>query len=310
MSAAAAHGVGDGMRIDLLVVGDWGFPAAEQKLAAAGMAKYVAAAGRPFAAVLAPGDLFKKKPGEGTADEVFRRAFEEMYDPAALPMPFYAVVGNHDIEYGMVEHMLARSANHPRSRWRMPGRWYRLAFPQDRPLVCVFMIDTNRSDLGTARWKAQMKWLDDELSALPPRTSDGAAQSRPWTVVCMHHPLFSAGSHGDSRPLQAEIGPVLRKHKVDFCVSGHDHILAHIQREGWDTTFIVSGGGGENVRRSFRAERAVFCRAAHGFAHLEFSADQAAVHLAGSDAQVMYSFRRQRAAVPATLPAAAAGAGR
>jgi len=296
LAAGAARGGGEGGQVNLLVMGDWGYPMDGQKTAAAGMVRYAQAAKLRFDAVLAPGDCFKKKPGSDQGEENMHAGFEKMYDAAVLPMPFYAVVGNHDVEYGMVKPMLAYAAKHPESRWKMPARWYRLSFPETQPLVCVFMLDTNKSSLPAEQWKAQMEWLQKELSAVAAMEGAAGGHQRPWIVICGHHPLFSPGAHGDSRAMQSELGPLLKKHAVDFHISGHDHILAHVQPEGWHTIFVISGGGGENINRSVKAGGVPFCRAMHGFAHMQFSQRQAVVSFVDGDGQTVYTFRRQRAA--------------
>jgi hypothetical protein len=167
----------------------------------------------------------------------------------------------------------------------MPGHWYRLDLPPAEPLVTVFMLDSNRDALGKKQWQAQLQWLDDELAK--PRKSL-------WTVCLGHHPLFSDGQHGDDTALQAAWGPLLKKHKVDFYLSGHDHTLQHLQAPEWATTFVVSGGGGENTKRSIAGKRGPFIRAIHGFAVLQFGAARAKVSLIDDTGAVLHVFERDR----------------
>lgn len=210
-------------QVNLLVVGDWGFSAPEkrtpdQQHTAQAMAAYASKSQIAFDAALVGGDSFKVQLA-GPDDPQFRQGFEEMYDAQVLNMPFFAVLGNHDCEHRNAAAELAYAAEHPASRWKMPARWYRLDLPAAAPLVTVLMLDSNRGALGKDQWQTQIRWLDEELSK--PRTSS-------WTVCLAHHPLFSDASHGDGSALQAEWGPLLKKHAVDFCLSGHDHVLQHL----------------------------------------------------------------------------------
>ena len=84
--------------------------------------------------------------------------------------------------------------------------------------------------------KRQFAWLADELA--------GARRRAPWLFVLGHHPVFSDGSHGDTRSLVDHLDPLLRRHRVDLYLSGHDHDLQHIEIKGHPTSFAVSGASG------------------------------------------------------------------
>lgn len=276
-------------QVNLFVIGDLGFSPPEnrtpdQEKTARAMAAYAAKSLIAFDATLICGDNFKVKL-TGPDDPQFRQAFEEMYDAQALKMPFFAVLGNHDCESKSAAAQLDYAAKHPESRWKMPGRWYRLDLPAAQPLVTILMLDSNRDVIGKEQWQAQLRWLDEELCK--PRKSA-------WTIWLTHYPLFSDGQHGDNGALKKAWGPLLTKHKVDFYLSGHDHILQHLQLPDWQTTFIISGGGGENTKRPVSRSRGPFMRAVHGFAVVQFSARSAKVSLVDDTGMLLHVFERDR----------------
>jgi tartrate-resistant acid phosphatase type 5 len=287
-------------QVNLFVVGDLGFSPPEnrtfdQQKTACAMAAYAAKSPIPFDAALVCGDSFKVKLA-GPDDPQFRQGFEEMYGAQTLNMPFLAVLGNHDCESKNAAAELDYAAKHPDSRWKMPGRWYRRDMPAAQPLVTVLMLDSNRDEVGKEQWQAQLRWLDEELTK--PRQSA-------WTICLAHHPLFSDGQHGDNAALQAAWGPLFKKHKVDFYFSGHDHILQHLQVPDWPTTFIISGGGGENTNRPTSGSRGPFMRAVHGFAVAQFSARAAKVSLVDDTGALLHVFERSRSgeiAIISTTP--------
>lgn len=273
-------------RVDLLAVSDWGFLAPAQRLpdqenVARAMADYARRSGLRFQAVLVTGDNFKWKPSGGNAEQIIREGFEQMYDSAVLDMPFYAILGNHDYEYELAQAELDYAKRHPQSRWKMPGKWYRVDFPQGRPLVSAFMLDTSRD----GDWKKQLQWLDEQLSG---------DRKPEWTIVGGHVPIFSDGQHGDSGSLQKDLGTLLQKHSVDFYLCGHDHVLEHRQTKGWTTTFLINGGGGENVKRSVGDPHGNFCRPVHGFMHFQFDSDRARVTILDEHAVPLHTFDRDR----------------
>ena len=56
-----------------------------------------------------------------------------------------------------------------------------------------------------------------------------------------HHPIYSAGDHGDHPGLLAKFLPLFQKHSVASYIAGHDHDLQHIQMQGFN--YVVSGAG-------------------------------------------------------------------
>jgi len=274
---------------NLLIVGDWGFSppatqnAAQRKVAQA-MAQYVRQSQIAFHGVLVVGDNFRTRL-VGPDDPQFQEAFERVYDPKDLAMPFYAVFGAHDYEYGADRAELAYARAHPESRWKLPARWYRLDIPAAAPLVTVLMTDSDREWLGKDAWRAQLRWMEEEL---------GKPRSSLWTICVSHHPLFSDGWHGDSLVLKAAWGPILKKHRVDFQISGHDHVLQHLELPGWTATFLTSGGGGEDTTRPLLGKRGPFIGAMHGFMVMQFTARTARVSLIDDTGNALHLFERDR----------------
>jgi tartrate-resistant acid phosphatase type 5 len=289
-AVASASPAVPGAQANLLFVSDWGFtppakPGPEQTNTAQAMAAFVRLNKVTLDAVLVGGDNFKAKL-VGPDDPNFVRAFEHTYDPKQITAPFYAIFGSHDYEYKAADAQLEYSRRHPDARWKMPGRWYRLDLPAAAPLVTVLMLDTDRDVLSKTDWEKQLRWMDEELSK--PRQAA-------WTVCLGHHPLFSDGRHRDNAAMQAALGPLLKKYQVDFYLAGHDHVLNHLQIPGWGTTFVISGGGGENTNRPLASNRDHFVKAAHGFAALQFSATAAKASLVDDAGAVLHVFERDRA---------------
>jgi tartrate-resistant acid phosphatase type 5 len=302
----APEGTSTGPQVNLLFVGDWGFnppakPTPEQVDTARAMAAYARSNLAALDAVLVGGDNFKAKLS-GPDDPNFLLALNGVYDPTQIRAPFYAVFGSHDYEYKAADAQLQHSRRHPESRWKMPDRWYRLDLPAQNPLVTVFMLETDRSVLKKTEWETELRWLDTELAKPHPSA---------WTICLGHHPLFSDGQHGDDAAMQAAVGPLLKKHKVHFYLAGHDHVLNHLELAGWETSFVISGGGGENIKRPLTGTRSHFVKSTHGFAGLQFSPASAKVSLVNDTGAVLHEFERDRAGqirILRTSPSDRAGA--
>ena len=274
-----------------MAFGDWGEASPDRKVVADAMARCAAGSAEPFDAALVLGDNFYV-PLRGPNDPVFKSFFEDTYDAKRLDFPFYVVLGNHDYEtvegHHKYEWEMRYAVDHPRSRWKLPSRWYRLDLPAGRPLVTLLMLDSDkengpRGSLLPVEWKDQRDWLEGQLAG--PRAR--------WTVCCAHHTVYSNGVHGDNGVLQREWGTLFEKYKVDFYLGGHDHSLQHIDPPGLFTSFVVSGGGGA-ARKAMMRDGRGYSRCALGFATLSFSDARATVRIIAADGAVLHAFTRDK----------------
>lgn len=111
--------------------------------------------------------------------------------------------------------------------WNFPSQFYEI---QEQASVHLWSIDTNsyphqaldeKNEIDKNRQNfKQKKWLESHL-----RQSQSV-----WKIVFGHVPLFSHGIHGwlDSRAInrfKRSIIDTLCENKVDFYLSGHEHLL-------------------------------------------------------------------------------------
>ncbi len=270
--------------VDLFALGDWGTGTDPQRRVATAMEAEARRLPRPPDAVLLLGDNFYKRL-KGVADPKWESQFESMYDKAALPSPFFALLGNHDC-YGKDKgaFQLSYAAEHPGSRWKMPARWYRIELPAEQPLVTILMLDSNFDQLSREMWAEQTRWLTEQLSQ--PR-------STPWLIVAAHHPLYSHGDkHGDAPDLIRMWGDLLRNANVDFYLCGHDHHLEHIRRDGDPIDYLISGGGGAGTRGVSPGSDSRFAVQWHGFLSMRLGERSADVNFISDAGTVIHSFSR------------------
>lgn len=269
--------------VHLLAMGDWGGQNMRQQTEVANqMARFAAESKVKLSGVLLAGDNFYTGL-DSIHDERWQTIFEEMYDRRRLNVPFYAVLGNHDYQKSKAQVQLEYAQANPRSRWKMPSKWYRLDIPVLNPVVTVLMLDSNKSSLSGEEWAAEKRWMEHEMSK--PRRA-------PWLVCVAHHPLFSSGSHGDSETMQSEFGPLFRRYAVDLYIAGHDHDLQHVEIPGWHTSFVMVGGGGANTR-DVTDKHGPFARRTNGFAALDFSDRAVTVRLISARGITLHEFRKR-----------------
>lgn len=98
-----------------------------------------------------------------------------------------------------------------------------------------------------------------------------------WRIVVVHHGPWSSGPHGsNTRLLDAKIPALLRRHKVDLLLAGHDHIYERGFAEG--LAYVITGGGGAPLYRiRSRSPSARRAESVHHFVEVEATAT--ALHL-------------------------------
>jgi hypothetical protein len=215
--------------------------------------------------------------GDNIYSEGSRRYFGPRYDEIYAPLltkgvQFHAALGNHDVEgcdatplnplpadgrAYVADGLRCNAAyhlNHGPFGYVRNLRYYSVALPTTNPLVEVFVLDTNtlktsQSKLLLREDTAQIQWLDQAL---------GASKAR-WKVVVGHHPPHSpttgaknfffvpiGGGRTREFQLDQQLSPILRKHRVDVYMAGHNHFYARmLPQEG--IRYFVSGGGGRKT---------------------------------------------------------------
>jgi hypothetical protein len=105
-----------------------------------------------------------------------------------------------------------------------------------------------------------------------------------------HHPLYSNGSHGDTKALIAQWGPLFQEHRVHAYLCGHDHDLQHLELEGLFTSFVLSGGGGANTRRLDSDRKMPYGDDVHGFTHLRVARKELVLTHLDASAKPLHRF--------------------
>lgn len=248
---------GPGLRV--LVIGDFGMGNKGQF----DVAKAIAAMHRtkPFSFGITVGDNFYQYGVSSVADKKWKTRWEEPY--GTLGIPFYPTLGNHDY-YGDVQAQLDYKS--PSDSWQFPARQYVLR----SPLVDLVAIDT--TDPRTE----QYAWLDRVLSE----------SKAHWKIVYGHHPIYSAGSHGDNQAMERELLPVIRG-RVALYVAGHDHDLQYFKPVD-GTHLIISGGGGGRLRQLRPDPRTLFARTTYGFTTLEINPSRVLVEMFDRNGQRIF----------------------
>jgi hypothetical protein len=155
-------------------------------------------------------------------------------------IPQVPAVGNH--EYGRLNREDPRQLA---PLWRQ-----QFALPEDGPdglAETVYSFDYQGARIivlnseEATRLEDQAEWLEARL----------AEHRNRWTIVVLHHPVFSVASDRDNPQVRAAWKPLFDKYDVDLVLQGHDHTYGRGEsvpegaprREDAGTVYVVSVSG-------------------------------------------------------------------
>lgn len=140
-------------------------------------------------------------------------------------VPYYPVLGNHE-----------KKSSEFYKVFNLPNNetWYYITIQN------IGFIVINSNEKLTSGTK-QFQWLEKQL--------DVSQQTKDYTIVMLHHPPFSSGSHAeDPMKMQNIIVPLFEKYGVDAVFSGHNHMYERLYANG--INYFITGGGGAPLHKS------------------------------------------------------------
>jgi len=207
--------------------GDWGSGTQDQKNVASESSKICKELGCDFGLLL--GDNFYEFGVSGTQDPLWKTRYQDIY--TGLSMPFYVALGNHDWR-GNAQAQVDFSQKD--ARWKMPAFFYSIKYPEQSPMMEIFVLNSNKFDLE------QQTWLKKALNESKAK----------WKMLAFHHPILNTGNKHP--PDQMHLWPALKPiicGKIDLILSGHEHIFAHLRPQSSECKYdqIIVGTGGKEL---------------------------------------------------------------
>jgi 4-amino-4-deoxy-L-arabinose transferase-like glycosyltransferase len=145
-----------------------------------------------------------------------------------LNVPFYAALGNHDVDHDLKAFELQYPL------FNMKGqRYYSKVFGNG--LVEVFFLDSNTlEDEDIDPDPQQIKWLKGALRQ----------SSAIWKVAVLHHPIYSTAMKHPADPVMARLlDPLFREYGVSLVLQGHNHVYERLTPMH-GIHYITAGSGG------------------------------------------------------------------
>jgi hypothetical protein len=142
---------------------------------------------------------------------------------------------------------------------------------------------------------AQLEWVEANL----------ALTEKPWRMICLHEPGWSAGGHSNEIPVQNYIQPLCEVYGVAMILGGHNHYYARAVVNG--VQHITTGGGGAPLDTpNPNYPNVVATARAHHFCKIEISGDLLTFSAVTPTGQLIDSFEMTSPVSAVTPPQLAA----
>ena len=266
--------------LSFFVIGDWGTGGKGARRVATAMSDEFAR--KPVAAVISTGDNIYPSGVSSVDDPQWQSKFEKIFSTEKLPVPFWAVLGNHDCRKNpdaQVAYSEKVLANGRRARWRMPAKnWTTVVEePASEMTVRLVGIDTQQIVGSKSQRKVVLAWLDSVLTAT----------RETHCLVVGHHPVYSHGHYGNNRTMQRHVAPMLERHGVLAYLNGHEHDLQLIKPIN-GVRYVISGGGG-GKRKTKPGKNTEYCASSLGFFRLTIRPATMDISMIDDHGKVLYS---------------------
>ena len=114
-----------------------------------------------------------------------------------------------------------------------------------------------------------------------------------WIVLVTHYSIFSSGYHGPQRIISKYLLPLIKKYRVDYVISGHDHHSEFLRYEDTNSNFYIVGASSK-PRSGFAKthEYSIFKTDLCSFTSFTFSKDIAVASIFGLELPFSTSFKK------------------
>jgi predicted phosphodiesterase len=238
---------------------------------------YVANAADPFHAFFALGDLVNL----GMYDQQWQAALAAFAQPS-YSVPLRAIMGNHDALGDGGAHFRSYLCPPELRATARPHLYGRMDFWRVHVLMLKMLW-------GAESFSQQQRdWFEREVDTIPPGD---------WRIVLMHAPAYTSGNAWDGKnwydpeDMVQQVSPLLEKHRVNLVISGHNHQLEFLEKNG--VAYVVAGGFGGRPERACRhispASQWLACQT-HGFVDVAVYDTQARVIFRDENGKEMSGF--------------------
>ncbi len=240
--------------------------------------KFVTEPANRFNAFFVVGDLVNM----GSTNGDWQNAMETLA-PFTCGVPLRPLMGNHDAIINGTPHYLAY--------------FYPEGMETPSGTRLYYRIDAGRVHFVTLKmlWGAetfsaeQRAWFAKQMESIP---------ADDWTIVMMHSMAYSSGSvfsglaWYDPPEMIQQVVPLFEKYQVDLVISGHNHHIEFLQKNGVSYAIVGGLGGKLDPEASYKSPASVwYLPKQYGFLDVTARADSLDLAFRDPNGNELRSFR-------------------
>ncbi|KAL3126226.1 putative purple acid phosphatase precursor [Cryptosporidium hominis] len=141
--------------------------------------------------------------------------------------------------------------------------------------------------------KTSISYKHSQLEFIEQTLKAAVFENVDWIILVTHYSIYSSGLHGPHARLASILLPLIKKYRVDFIISGHDHHSEILVPEDFNSYFQIVGASSK-PRTSFGAtdENSIFKSNTCSFASFTFSKDIAVSRIFSINSSLFNYFKR------------------
>lgn len=264
-------------KVVFAAIGDSGNGSADQFAVGRAMANVCQKRGCHFVTML--GDIIYPDGVESVEDSQWQSAFERPY--AGLQnIDFWSVLGNHDWKWNAQAHIDYSMLS---DKYLMPAASY--AIPDLPEWLSIYGMDSTPVDSGVDA--ITFNNYGKAKRYLCRSKSD-------WKILFSHHPVVTSSKRGLNKKIARRVDYLAKKCDLDVYLTGHDHHLEHLRRNGME--LVLSGAGGASIRpvKVPPVKGSQFAVSQFGFALFEITKTKLTFRFYNKEEQEIYSYKIEK----------------
>lgn len=220
------------------------------------------------------------------------KGFKKFIDPFMPRVMMLPVIGNHEVNNEPTDDTYEKLINEIYINFKQHGRlenYNNTAYFMDLEYCRFIVVNCYHHGEIKKISNKQLEWFE-KVSEI----------DKKFKIMFIHCPLFPTGAHlgtclDEFQEQRDKLWSVIEKNRIDMIFAGHEHNYSRRILRGTcnDVHQIVTGGGGEKLKGSFKCKNGVIVppRAAYHFVVVDMDADSIMLKAVSIDGKIIDEFK-------------------
>jgi 3',5'-cyclic-AMP phosphodiesterase len=220
------------------------------------------------------------------------KGFKNYVDSYLTPMVMLPVVGNHEVNNEPLDDTYEKLINEMYINFKQHGKlenYNNTVYYMDLQYCRFIVLNCYHAGEIKKIINEQLEWFE-KISDI----------DKKFKIMFIHSPLFPTGAHvgtclDEFKEYRDRLWSIIEKNKIDIVFAGHEHNYSRRILQGTcnDVYQIVTGGGGEKLKGSFKCKKGVVVppKAVYHFVVVDMNADSIMLKAVSIDGKIIDEFK-------------------